>query len=326
MDQYMLNTDGTIPIYQQILDSIYADIKNGKLPSGTKLATVRELANQLHVACGTVKRAYDELSKLGVVEMTQGRGTYVRYLPKNSDSRKEQAMAAIESMLDQLEALKLSPVEMSIFIDLKLRERAQQKQAVRVALVECNPEILFQLTKRLRRYDNIDVYSYVLDELMAYPYKIGEETDLIVTSAVHAKALEEAVSEKGKIVKVALSTVPGAVLKIAMLKPNRRIGILAKSRRFAEMMQELCQNYARQAEVAQPYLFDSAEDCGVYLQGMDAVVVPEDYNRFCGQKDADLLKDFEKSHDLLTCAYQIDQGSFIYLEERLNELLKKKEI
>lgn len=326
MDQYKINLDGTIPIYQQIMDAIYADIKGGKLPSGTKLATVRELADQMHVACGTVKRAYDELAKLGVVEMTQGRGTYVRYLPENSDSRKERAMAAIENMLDSLEELSLSPAEIGIFIELKLRERAQRKQAVRVAMVECSPEVLSQLTEQLRTYDNVDVYSYVLEDVLAYPYKIGEETDVIITSAVHAESLLNLVPEKRKIVKVALHMIPKCVFKIAMLKPNQRVGILSMSSRFGELLQDVCKKYAQHIELAQPYMFDNKTDCSSYLKEKDVVLVPENYERFCGNKDAELLADYAKEHLLLTCAYQIDQGSFMYLEERINELKKKKEM
>lgn len=52
-------------------------IRDGRLPPGTRLPTVRELAGQLNLAVNTVARAYRELESAGIVE-TRGRfGTFV---------------------------------------------------------------------------------------------------------------------------------------------------------------------------------------------------------------------------------------------------------
>ena len=53
--------EGETPIYDQIRQELAGRIRAGSLPDGTRLPTVRELSEQLHVAEGTVKRAYDEL-------------------------------------------------------------------------------------------------------------------------------------------------------------------------------------------------------------------------------------------------------------------------
>ncbi len=70
-------TSGTAP-YEQLRTQIAAGAADGRLPAGTKLPTVRALAEQLGVAANTVARAYRELEADGVV-VTQGRrGTFVR--------------------------------------------------------------------------------------------------------------------------------------------------------------------------------------------------------------------------------------------------------
>ena len=52
-------------------------MRDGRLPPGTRLPTVRELAGQLGLAVNTVARAYRELETAGIVE-TRGRfGTFV---------------------------------------------------------------------------------------------------------------------------------------------------------------------------------------------------------------------------------------------------------
>mgnify|MGYP006376318677 CR=1 FL=1 len=95
---YKINTELDVPIYRQLVDSIHTAVKKGELSAGHQLPTVQELTEELGIARGTVKRAYDELERIGLVEKVQGRGTFVCYQPGNSGSRKEQAMAALSSM------------------------------------------------------------------------------------------------------------------------------------------------------------------------------------------------------------------------------------
>ena len=111
---YKINPQLDVPIYRQLVDSIQTAVKKGNLPAGHQLPTVQEMNQSLGIARGTVKRAYDELERIGLVEKVQGRGTFVCYQPSNSGSRKEQAMAAIDSVLDQLENMGFPPAK-SIF-------------------------------------------------------------------------------------------------------------------------------------------------------------------------------------------------------------------
>ena len=94
---FEVNPQLDIPIYQQLVDKIRAAVKKGDLTPGQQLPTVQEMSQSLSIARGTIKRAYDELEHQGVLEKIQGRGTFIRYQPEASGSRKERAMAAIES-------------------------------------------------------------------------------------------------------------------------------------------------------------------------------------------------------------------------------------
>ncbi|KLO31387.1 GntR family transcriptional regulator [Mycolicibacter heraklionensis] len=75
----LLKTDvhQDVPLFEQIRVALIAAVRAGSLPAGTRLPTVRDLANQLGLAVNTVARAYRELETGGVVE-TRGRfGTFV---------------------------------------------------------------------------------------------------------------------------------------------------------------------------------------------------------------------------------------------------------
>lgn len=68
---FSIEKNSTVSIYPTADQPGYAKVQNGELPSGKKLPTVRELADQLGIARGTVKHAYEELERKGIITMTQ---------------------------------------------------------------------------------------------------------------------------------------------------------------------------------------------------------------------------------------------------------------
>lgn len=77
--------------YEQVRSQLAEQISAGELPVGSKLPTVRSLAEHLGIAPNTVARAYRELEAVGLLE-TKGRaGTYVA---AGSDKTRRKAAAA----------------------------------------------------------------------------------------------------------------------------------------------------------------------------------------------------------------------------------------
>jgi GntR family transcriptional regulator len=78
------------PLYQQIVDGLKRDISEGRLPAGAPLPSFRQLAEQLMVSLITVKRAYEELEREGIIYRRQGLGTFVA---ENGDGRSREIKA-----------------------------------------------------------------------------------------------------------------------------------------------------------------------------------------------------------------------------------------
>ncbi len=66
------------PRYLAIAEAIAGDIRAGRLHSGARLPTHRDLAYRIGVTVGTVTRAYAEAERRGLIAGEVGRGTYVR--------------------------------------------------------------------------------------------------------------------------------------------------------------------------------------------------------------------------------------------------------
>lgn len=233
-------------------------------------------------------------------------------------------MAAIDHMLNQLEQMGLSPAEVNIFLNLKLRDRAAQEAQLKVAVVECNPEALSQMVDQLRQTDNLDTYSFLLENIQQYPYQLGEDFDLIVTTSSHAEFLETVLPVKKRIARVALRLTPGSLAPVIKLAPGSRLGILCYSPRFGQLLEKSCKDYAEDCLVAQPLNVTPGQDILSYLADKDAVLVPYAYERYFNQEAAEQLRSFTGT--VIPCHYEMDEGSVLYLRTKVKRLLEEKTI
>ncbi len=75
--QLHINPGDELPIYRQIMRQITDAIAGGRIQPGEQLPSHRELAERLVIAPLTVKKAYDELERQGLIETQRGKGTFV---------------------------------------------------------------------------------------------------------------------------------------------------------------------------------------------------------------------------------------------------------
>lgn len=73
---FLSASDPTL-MYQQVIDQIVAKVLAGDWPPGTALPSIRELASESSISVITVKRAYQELERDGVIVTRQGKGSFV---------------------------------------------------------------------------------------------------------------------------------------------------------------------------------------------------------------------------------------------------------
>lgn len=71
------NTKGSIPLYSQIKSFIVERITRGDWVPGEVIPSEMQLAQQLNVSQGTVRKAITELVENNVLIRRQGRGTFV---------------------------------------------------------------------------------------------------------------------------------------------------------------------------------------------------------------------------------------------------------
>lgn len=73
-----LTDPSSLPKWQQISEMLIREIAAGHLADGTRLAPERDMAAELGIAVGTLRKSLAELERQGLLERVQGSGNYVR--------------------------------------------------------------------------------------------------------------------------------------------------------------------------------------------------------------------------------------------------------
>lgn len=312
MFQYTIHPDSEIPVYRQLADQINAEIRSGALKTGEKLPTVREMAQQMHLSCGTVKRVYDRLVELGDIEMTRRRGTFVKYVRENADSRKLQAMAAIDRMLRQMADLNFSPAEIQIFVGLKMREWSRRWSGVRLAVVTPSGRLAPSLRRQLETFSNVQAEAWPTAQMIEYPYNAEEQSDLILADVSAAARIAPQLSEPSRLVRVAFALTP---------QSRRSAAQLAKPGAL------LATEDAELTRLAREELSDALNVCTP-----EEIVNQPDFSVLAiGEGEAEsahlaaMLSELRGENRLVSLSYQLDDGTMLHLEERLRQLREERQ-
>jgi len=83
--QFSLDLKSGVPVYRQIIDQVLVARAAGRLESGDRLPTVRQVAVDLSINRNTVLRAYKELEIRGILTTQQGSGTFITADPPPQD-------------------------------------------------------------------------------------------------------------------------------------------------------------------------------------------------------------------------------------------------
>ncbi|GAA1896782.1 GntR family transcriptional regulator [Williamsia serinedens] len=108
------------PPFEQVRRGVMELVARGDLIVGTRLPTVRALADALGIAANTAARAYRELEAAGVIET---RGRHGSFVAARSDSARDQAQRATTEHVAALRALGIADDEITSMLAAAVRRR-----------------------------------------------------------------------------------------------------------------------------------------------------------------------------------------------------------
>lgn len=136
---FRLDEASHIPPYEQLRAQLAVMVAVGHLEPGTRLPTVRDLAQALGVAPGTAARVYRELEHDGIVEGRGRQGTFVVDEPPDSEPLAERRRRLVEAATTFAFAARQLGIGLeaaveaarTAFGDLESRERTAREHTAR---------------------------------------------------------------------------------------------------------------------------------------------------------------------------------------------------
>jgi GntR family transcriptional regulator len=117
------------PIYRQLVRQVREAIAAGRLAAGDRLQSHRELAQQLVISPLTVKKAYDELERAGLITTARGQGTFVRagVARASAKQRREGLRADVRRLVHEAHLSGVEPEALLVLVEEETaRLRSQQ--------------------------------------------------------------------------------------------------------------------------------------------------------------------------------------------------------
>lgn len=319
MFHYSIDPNSDTPIYRQLVDQINAQIRSGALKTGTQLPTVREMAGMLHLSCGTVKHVYDCLQKMGDIEMTRRRGTFVKYVRSDRDSRKQQAMNAIDHMIRQLSELNFSPAEIQIFLNLKMREWGLKWSGLRVTIITDYPELTPSLEKQLGHMPNVQVNICTLKQLREYPYSVDEQSDVILASAEDGQKLSLLLPDSDKLIRIAFRTQEKSIIALSGIQTERIAVLCEDDGAFADLVRRHLPEHMQSGVKA-------LTGTGDALHEQDVLIIAQGALEKAAPEIAEPIRQFARTKPVIEFACGLDEGSMLYLEERIARIRDERQL
>ena len=320
--------DASGPIYRQLVDQILLGIKAGALKPGQRLPTERDLAAQLGVARGTVKKAYRELADNNIVEVLQGSGTYINADRALFDGeRRRMALHLVEDTLGKLEFWGLSPAETETLLRIALAKRQSTGRTARLAVIDCNPESLSIFKKQLLYLPGISISVFMVESIILDddPKELLGDFDLILTTETHYEQIASSLRGIGvKLLQVAMAPSRHTIVSITTLPRGTSIGVVCSSNKFANLITEQL-NYYLDEQRAFDVNFETDLHSAVdFLGRHGAIVVSPDSLLFEEAAGAPLARYQAQGGKVIPFEYLIERGSLIHLEEQVAQILKQK--
>ncbi|MFT8887670.1 GntR family transcriptional regulator [Ethanoligenens sp.] len=104
--------NSTFPIYLQIMEQIKQQIVSGVRKPGSKVESVRELAQQMEVNPNTMQRAFAELERGGLLHTERTAGRFITDdITRINAVREESAQKVISNFMDAMQHLGFSQID-----------------------------------------------------------------------------------------------------------------------------------------------------------------------------------------------------------------------
>ena len=287
---------------------IEEQIRAGTYEEGARLPTVRELAQRYSINKNTASRAYQALARRGMIDMSRGRGAFVRSPDPASGGAWQQRA---EQLFRDVQQLGLSRVQLLDAVS-HMVERVYGPAAPRALFIECNYQDLEALGGELSLIIGAPLELALLDDVIPAADALATSYNLLITTFQHLGQLRQAIpaAARNQVIGVHVTPAHDSLLELARLHVAT-FGLVCDTPSTIESLSHIISTYNPSASVL-PALIDDDAPLRRVLDQADAVIV----TRSCHAR----LIAFGVVQPIVTVVFTIDQQSINFLRRRIEEL------
>lgn len=202
MKKQILKSESYSPLYRQLMQKLRSDIQSGVYPVHSRIPSEQELCETYQVSRVTVRKALAELTREGLLQRHQGKGTFVG-VPRLCKDLKD-----VNSFHDACRMMNCTPGTRVIHAqlthatqedrrDLLLEEAEEQVvEVVRLRLADGSPVML-----ETNRFPSS--YAYLLEEdLTGSLYALLQKHEVEAAQAMHEVSLCYANAQQARQLEV----------------------------------------------------------------------------------------------------------------------------
>ena len=293
LEEWKVDTNIITPLYKQLAENIRWSISTGKVPAGSILPPLRDLARELNLCVNTVRSAYKLLEEQHLVVTRPYHGTEVLNLIKsnrttsasNGDTSSEDYLFDAVMKL-YLQGHKLTEIE-KMFEGVKKRI-SSTNYSNRVLFVECSDYDAQKLSEQIASELDVYVEPVVLIDLENYLIKAkknGTKYKAIITTYFHySEVLTAAQGYEIPIYGVVVEMSPETLNYISKMPSHSKIGIICQRNHSIQYLINSIKSIAKDKEVRMTYIDEKEKLQDIVHNWGDAFIVAQT----CKKQVADL--------------------------------------
>lgn len=252
MTRWYLDKKSKIPLYLQLRDLIKYYISTGIIQNNEQLPGVVNLARELRINFETVRKAYKELEKEGLITVNRGKGTFA-ILPRETLLPEKRAKYPIDfetspegvlkSLLVKLWQQGKREKEIRAMVNRIIKELKQETPEPFVIFTECNLPQAKEVAKFLEEQLKINVRPVLVSQLKEEIARISNPERCllaVITTGFHLNEVRKVIADIPVDIHVLITQMsPETWNKLSALSQTARLGFICKDRETVILYEDL---------------------------------------------------------------------------------------
>lgn len=254
--QFLLDKSNKVPLYLQLKDQIKYFISTGAISAQDQLPPVKSLSRELSINFLTVRKAYQELEREGLVDIRHGEGTFITLSDvlnqkidgqdgngsnPGDDAYKSFAgefSNVVERYLRQgMDLSEAKDIAQEVFDKVEKR-----KSLPAVIFTECNQFQISEISALLERELELDVTPMLISDLgKNLPDLVGDKYEThIITTGFHVNEVRNSVGDLPVKIDVLITNLnPGTRRKLESVGEKGKFCFICRDQESAVLYNDL---------------------------------------------------------------------------------------